>query len=101
MAIVHVVGDETVNVTGTRKIFIEIPENLVNDGTLINNETTGINDQRLGLGIAVIKSELTYPAHTNYIPLREINAGVPTDVRPLLLLKDAIFSALPASKITG
>jgi hypothetical protein len=26
---------------------------------------------------------------------------VPTDVRPLLLLKDAIFSALPASKITG
>jgi hypothetical protein len=101
MAIVHVVGDETVNVTGTRKIFIEIPENLVNDGTLINNEVTGINDQRLGLGIAVIKSELTYPAHTNYIPLREINAGVPTDVRPLLQLQDGIFSAVPASKITG
>lgn len=101
MAIVHVVGDETVNVTGTRKIFIEIPENLVNDGTLINSEVTGANDQRLGLGIAVIKSELTYPAHTNYIPLREINAGVPTDVRPLLQLKDGIFSTVPASKITG
>jgi len=74
---------EPIDTTGNKKIFIEIPDWFVNDPTTITEAvTTGLN-----LNIGSIKSEATYPTHTNYIPLWEVTWGDwanAVDVRPTI-----------------
>lgn len=71
----------TIDTSGNKKVYIEIPESFVNDSTLI----TAILTSGQNLGVGLIKSTTNYPSHDNYIPLWEITSGdIPSavDVRP-------------------
>ncbi|HPC34025.1 MAG TPA: hypothetical protein PLP73_00005, partial [Candidatus Absconditabacterales bacterium] len=77
---------ETLNLSGDKKVFIEIPEMFINDSTTITDELT----QGLNLNVGAIKSEQDYPTHTNYIPLWEITGGDrqnAVDKRPVILTR--------------
>lgn len=55
------------DISGNKKIYIEIPENNVEDMSL-NSDTSG-------LSIGELKSTTSYPTHTNYVPLWTVTSG--------------------------
>lgn len=65
-------------------MFIEIDPSFVNDSMSIDDALT----EGKNLGVGAIKSETSYPAHSNYIPLWEITGGnwaTAVDKRPEIL----------------
>lgn len=105
VAVAHLVGSETIDVTGDKKVFIEIPEWFVNDWTTINGTASWDGDQRLGLAIAEIKSQSAWPAHDNYIKLREITGwdrANATDLRVVAFTRSELLDlANYVGTITG
>lgn len=57
-------GVKLVDISGDKKVFIEIPEN--------NVEVQAINTDQNGENIGVITSAASFPTHPNYLPLYEI-----------------------------
>jgi len=57
----------TLDVTGNKKVYIEIPEN--------NVEDQSINTNQEGLNIGTVVSAATFPTHPNFIPLYDIVGG--------------------------
>lgn len=71
------------NCTDGDKIFIEIKEKLVKDPSLIEDLDSNTSYAQ-GLGIGEIKSAKSYPSHTNYLPLWEIQGGQAIDRRNVI-----------------
>lgn len=63
--------DLTIDTSWTKKVWIEIDQAKIDDGSTLNEDWTGI---------AVVNTGASYPA-SNYIPLASITAGVITDDR--------------------
>lgn len=58
---------KTIDVTGNKVLYIEIPS--------ANVEDMSLNINPNGLNIGEVKSSALYPSHTNYIPLWTVTAG--------------------------
>lgn len=74
-------ADFVVDTTGTKKVWIEVPQAKLDDGSL-NNED--------GTDIATISTGASYPAG-NYIPLASITGGTITDERTKVTVKADAF----------
>ena len=68
----------TIDTSGTKKVYIEVLQTRINDGTL--------NTDQWWTGIATITTGASYPAW-NYIPLASITWWVITDERPTTKIK--------------
>lgn len=75
----------TIDTSGTKKVYIEVTQANINDGTL-NIDPTGV-------GIATIKTGASYPS-SNYIPLASITGGVITDDRPTTTIGSHIVQGI-------
>lgn len=73
----EITANEVIDTSGTKKVWIEINQNNIND--------PGLNDAN-GIKAGSIKTGASYPAG-NYIPLADIVAGVITDAREFVKLK--------------
>lgn len=71
------------NGTDGDKIFVEIKEKLIKDPSLIEDLDSNTSYAQ-GLGIGEIKIAKSYPSHSNYLPLREIQGGQPVDKRKVI-----------------
>lgn len=69
---VEITAPEPVDTTGTKKIWLEVNQSYVNDGTLAT--------QPNGNGIAAVMTGTNYPS-SNYIPLASVENGVVKDER--------------------
>ena len=76
--------DEIIDTSGTKKVWIEIEQNNIND--------PGLNDVN-GTTAGSIKTGASYPT-SNFIPLADIVAGVITDDRNFIKLKKEILDLL-------
>ena len=63
----------TINTSGTTKVWVQIPQANINDGTLNTNSD--------GTNIGSIQTGASYPS-SNYVPLASVTSGVITDARP-------------------
>ncbi|MDD3302287.1 MAG: tail fiber protein [Candidatus Gracilibacteria bacterium] len=85
--------NEAVTIGSNKKIFIQIPQDNINDNTL--------NTSPIGSGIAEIVVDVAFPSG-NYIPLAEIDGGgAITDLRPFATLKGSLVDGISSSQITG
>lgn len=88
----EVTSTHTIDTSGTKKVWIAIDPQYIEDGTLATNG--------LGIGIANIQTGASYPSdEAYYIPLASITAGVITDERPMLSMKSLKRKGLEANKI--
>lgn len=71
------------NSTDGDKIFVEIKENLIKDPSLIEDIDSNTSYAQ-GLGIGEIKIAKSYPSHSNYLPLWEIQGGQAVDKRKVI-----------------
>ena len=71
------------NGTDGDKIFVEIKENLIKDPSLIEDIDSNTSYAQ-GLGIGEIKIAKSYPSHSNYLPLWEIQGGQAVDKRKVI-----------------
>ena len=71
------------NCTDGDKIFVEIKEKLVKDPSLIEDLDSNTSYAQ-GLGIGEIKIAKSYPNHSNYLPLWEIQGGQAIDRRNVI-----------------
>lgn len=74
---------ENISIDEGTKIFIEIKENLILDPSLIS-DSDGRSDYAKWFWIGEIKIAKSYPSHSNYLPLREIQGGQPVDKRKVI-----------------
>ncbi len=72
MARVFTTAATVIDTSGTKKVYITIPQANINDPT----QNTDVH----GEGIATISTDTSYPS-SNYIPLASITSGVITDER--------------------
>lgn len=73
----EITANEVIDTSGTKKVWLEINQNNIND--------PGLNDVN-GTTAGSIKTGASYPA-SNYIPLASITGGVITDDRVFVRLK--------------
>lgn len=78
-----------INMTGTKKVYIEVTQSSIDDG---------INNAENGVGIAQIKTGTDYPV-SNYLPLYSVTSGTVTDARHAIKSK-VMRQGLPASSIS-
>ena len=71
------------NGTDGDKIFVEIKERLIKDPSLIEDLDSNTSYAQ-GLGIGEIKIAKSYPSHSNYLPLWEIQGGQAVDKRKVI-----------------
>ena len=71
------------NSTDGDKIFVEIKEKLIKDPSLIEDIDSNTSYAQ-GLGIGEIKIAKSYPSHSNYLPLWEIQGGQAVDKRKVI-----------------
>lgn len=71
------------NCTDGDKIFVEIKEKLIKDPSLIEDLDSNTSYAQ-GLGIGEIKIAKSYPSHSNYLPLWEIQGGQAVDKRKVI-----------------
>ena len=71
------------NGTDGDKIFVEIKEKLIKDPSLIEDIDSNTSYAQ-GLGIGEIKIAKSYPSHSNYLPLWEIQGGQAVDKRKVI-----------------
>ena len=71
------------NGTDGDKIFVEIKERLIKDPSLIEDIDSNTSYAQ-GLGIGEIKIAKSYPSHSNYLPLWEIQGGQAVDKRKVI-----------------
>ena len=71
------------NSTDGDKIFVEIKEKLIKDPSLIEDLDSNTSYAQ-GLGIGEIKIAKSYPSHSNYLPLWEIQGGQAVDKRKVI-----------------
>ncbi len=85
--------NEAVTIWSNKKIFIQIPQDNINDNTL--------NTSPIWSWIAEIVVDVAFPSW-NYIPLAEIDWGwAITDLRPFATLKWSLVDGISSSQITG
>lgn len=71
---IEITAPETIDTTGTKKVWIEVDPQYINDGTLATNP--------MGTQIAKINTGASYPSDSAYyIPLASITSGTITDAR--------------------
>lgn len=73
---------EAIDTSGTKKVWLEVNKQFVNDGTLAT-EPNGTEIARIMTG-----ANFPNPNETAFIPLAEINGGVITDRRPRIEFKE-------------
>ncbi len=78
----------TVDLSGTKKLYIEVNQAKLDDGTL-NSED--------GSWIGAISTGASYPS-TNYIPLASITGGVITDARETVSFKSLLWKGYGVNK---
>ena len=74
---------ENIAIDEGTKIFIEIKENLILDPSLIS-DSDGRSDYAKWFWIGEIKIAKSYPSHSNYLPLWEIQGGQAVDKRKVI-----------------
>ena len=74
---------ENIAIDEGAKIFIEIKENLILDPSLIS-DSDGRSDYAKWFWIGEIKIAKSYPSHSNYLPLWEIQGGQAVDKRKVI-----------------
>lgn len=78
----EVTTKEAIDTTGTKKVWLEVNKQFVNDGTLAT-EPNGTEIARIMTG-----ANFPNPNETAFIPLAEINGGVITDRREKIAYKE-------------
>ena len=87
---IEVTANEIIDTTWTKKVWIELDPQYVNDGTLATNPTW--------TQLAKINTGASYPADSAYyIPLASITGGVITDARELITIKGILRKGLTAN----
>lgn len=76
----EITATETIDTTGTKKVWIAVDPQYINDGTLATNP--------MWTQLATIQTGASYPADSSYyIPLASITSGTITDARTLISKK--------------
>ena len=81
--LVHITEEVTVDTTGTKKVWIEIDQTAIDDGS--SNNADGTN-------IATIETGADYPS-TNFVKIASITGDVVTDDREIPELKTSIIQS--------
>lgn len=75
--LVHLTANETIDTSGTKKVWIQLTQTHIDDSTLVNENQDNV---------ATIETGASYPASWEYIKLASITSGTITDERVMLAL---------------